>query len=151
MVPIMNFMKKEWLAAIPYLLTLVLIVNVHFIGLHDLTVAGINISLYSLAPLLFYYMVLMGNQDLFIQHHLRSSVSNLFVYIVLSSLYSGMMFMLGYRVNIIDVELVTEANFNTWIAIAPLIAIVAHTGLSSIHGARLALKHYYPEEALQAE
>lgn len=145
----MNSIKKEWLAAIPYFLTLVLIINVHFIGLYDFSVVGINISFISLAPLVFYYMLMFRNQELFVQHHMMASVGNLFVYLVLSSLYSGVMFMLGYRVNVIDVDLITAANFNTWIAIAPLLAILVHTGLSALHGIRLALKQLYPESAHQ--
>ena len=147
----MKFIKREWLAALPYLLILVLIINVHIIGLHDYSVAGINISLYSLAPLVLYYLLMMRSQDLLIQHHMVASVSNLLVYIVLSSLYSGVMFMLGYHVSVLSMDLLTEANFNTWIAIAPLIAILAHTAMTSVHGTHLALKQLYPDGAQQAE
>jgi len=149
--PKMNFMKREWLAAIPYLLTLILIINVHVIGLHDFSIIGINISIYSLVPLLGYYLLVMGNRDHFVQHHMINSMGNLFVYLVLSSLYSGVMFMLGYRVGVIDAELLAAANFNTWIAIAPLIAILVHTTLSSVHGTSLALKQLYPNGAQQSE
>ena len=143
----MNSIKREWLAAIPYLLTLVLIINVHVIGFYDFSIVGINISIYSFAPLIIYYLLQMRNQDLFVQHHMIASIGNLFVYLVLSSLYSGVMFMLGYRVSVIDAELVMAANFNTWVAIGPLVAILVHTALSSVRGVRLALRQSYPDGA----
>ena len=70
----MKSIKSEWLAATPYLLTLVLIVNVHIIGLHDFSVAGINISLLSLAPLVIFYLLQMRNQELLVQHHIVRSL-----------------------------------------------------------------------------
>ncbi|MCW8827260.1 MAG: hypothetical protein OQK78_12650 [Gammaproteobacteria bacterium] len=145
----MNFVKREWLAALPYLLILILIINVHILGLQDVSVAGINISLYSLAPLILYYLLMMRNQDLLVQHHMVASVGNLFVYLVLSSLYSGVMYMLGYRVGVLNMELLSAANFNTWIAIGPLIAILVHTAMTSVHGIIQALKQQYPESAHQ--
>ena len=141
----MNSIKSEWLAATPYLLTLVLIVNVHIIGLHDFSVAGINISLLSLAPLVIFYLLQMRNKELLVQHHIVASLGNLFMYLVLSSLYSGVMYMLGYHVSVIDPELLAVANMNTWVAIGPLIAILLHTTFSSVRGTRLALKGLFPD------
>ena len=141
----MNSIKSEWLAATPYLLTLVLIVNVHIIGLHDFSVAGINISLLSLAPLVIFYLLQMRNKELLVQHHIVASLGNLFMYLVLSSLYSGVMYMLGYHVSVIDPELLVAANMNTWVAIGPLIAILLHTTFSSVRGTRLALKGLFPD------
>ena len=143
----MNSIKSEWLAATPYLLTLVLIINVHIIGLYDFSVAGINISLLSLAPLVIFYLLQMRNQDQLVQHHIVASLGNLFMYLVLSSLYSGVMYMLGYHVSVIDPELLAGANMNTWVAVTPLIAIVLQTTFSSIRGFRLALKRLYPDVA----
>lgn len=143
----MKSIKSEWLAATPYLLTLVLIINVHIIGLHDFSVAGINISLLSLAPLAIFYLLQMRNQELLVQHHIVASLGNLFMYLVLSSLYSGVMYMLGYHVSVIDPELLVAANMNTWVAIGPLIAILLHTTFSSVRGFRLALKSLYPDVA----
>ncbi len=145
----MNFIKREWLAAFPYLLILVLIINVHFLGFHDFSIIGINVSLYSLAPIVLYYLLMMRNQDLLIQHHMVASVGNLFVYIVLSSLYGGVMYMLGYQAIVLDMELLSAANFNTWVAIGPLIAILVHTAMTTIHGIQQALKQQYPESAYQ--
>ena len=141
----MNSIKSEWLAATPYLLTLVLIVNVHIIGLHDFSVAGINISLLSLAPLVIFYLLQIRNKELLVQHHIVASLGNLFMYLVLSSLYSGVMYMLGYHVSVIDPELLAVANMNTWVAIGPLIAILLHTTFSSVRGTRLALKGLFPD------
>ncbi|NOR51696.1 MAG: hypothetical protein GQ470_03670 [Gammaproteobacteria bacterium] len=139
--------KNEWLAATPYLLTLVLIINVHIIGLYDFSVAGINISLLSLAPLVIFYLLQMRNQDQLVQHHIVASLGNLFMYLVLSSLYSGVMYMLGYHVSVIDPQLLAGANMNTWVVITPLIAIVLQTVFSSVRGFRLALKRLYPDVA----
>ncbi len=146
-VPNMKSIKSEWLAATPYLLTLVLIINVHILGLHDFSLAGINISLLSLAPLAVFYLLQMRNRDLLVQHHIVASLGNLFMYLVLTSLYSGMMYMLGYHVSVIDYAVLAAANMNTWVAITPLIAILLHTVFSSVRGVRLALKKLYPDVA----
>ncbi|MES9855114.1 MAG: hypothetical protein ABW166_00725 [Sedimenticola sp.] len=145
----MNFIKREWLAAFPYLLILILIINVHFLGFYDFSITGINISFYSLAPIVLYYLLMMRNQDLLIQHHMVASVGNLFVYIVLSSLYGGVMYMLGYQVGVLNMELLSAANFSTWVMIGPLIAILVHTTMTTIHGIQQALKQQYPESAYQ--
>jgi hypothetical protein len=94
---------------------------------------------------------MMRNHDPFIQHHIVTSIGNLFVYITLSSLYAGVMFMLGYRVGVLDMALLGAANFNTWVAITPLIAILVHTTFTSIHGTRMALQLRHPDGGQMSE
>ena len=137
--------KREWLVAMVYLLILVMVVNVHFIGVADISLYGINISIYSLLAYILYSLFLVTNSDSFIHHHLVASVGTFFVYFFLSSLYSGMMFMLGYEVNVIDWSLLKEANFSTWVAIGPLLAILAHTLMSAVHGIMLSLQSKTPD------
>ncbi len=128
-----------------YLLILILVVNVHFIGLVDFSLFGINISLYSLLAYILYSVFLAANKDSFIHHHLLASVGTFFVYFFLTSLYSGMMFVLGYEVNVIDITLLQGANFATWVAIGPLLAILVHTLMSAVRGIMLSMKCKDPD------
>jgi hypothetical protein len=137
--------KNEWQVAMVYLLILIMVVNVHFIGLADISLFGINISIYSLLAYILYSLLLTANSDHFVRHHLIASVGTFFVYFFLSSLYSGMMFLLGYEVNVISWSLVKGANFSTWIALGPLLAILAHTLMSAVHGIMLSLKCKGPD------
>ena len=141
----MNAIKREWQVAVVYLLILILVVNVHFIGLADISLFGINISFYSLLAYSLYSLFLVGNRDPFVHQHLIASVGTFFVYFFLSSLYSGMMFMLGYEVNVIHWSLLQGANFSTWVALGPLLAILTHTLMSTVRGIRLSLKCQDPE------
>ncbi|QKQ25208.1 hypothetical protein [Candidatus Reidiella endopervernicosa] len=147
----MSGIKREWLAAMVYLLILVLVVNVHFIGLADLNVYGINISLYSTFAYIFYCLILVGYKDDYVRHHMIVSVGTFFVYFFLSSLYSGMMFVLGYEVNVISWALLKNANFGGWVAIAPLLAILVHTAMSAVRGIKLSLDGKDPHGKLAAE
>ncbi len=141
----MSVIKREWQAAILYLLILVLVVNVHFIGLSDFSLYGINISLYSLSAYVIYSAFMAANSDAFVRHHVIASVGTFFVYFFLSSLYSGMMYVLGYEVNVIYLTLLREANFSTWVAIGPLLAILLHTLMSAIRGIILSMKCKDPD------
>lgn len=138
-------MKREWQAAIGYLLILVVVVNVHFLGLVDYNFFGINISIYSLLAYILYCLYLANSHDEFLRQHLFASVGAFFVYFFLSSLYSGMMFMLGYQVNLISWELLSQANFATWVAIGPLLAILVHALMSAVHGIRVSLQGRDPD------
>ncbi|MCW8918084.1 MAG: hypothetical protein OQL08_04660 [Gammaproteobacteria bacterium] len=131
---------KTWQAALVHLLILVMVVNVHLIGLADVSLYGINISLYSLLAYILYSLFLSSSRDPFLRHHLNASVGTFFVYFFLSSLYSGMMFVLGYQVNVIHWALLQQANFSTWVALAPLLAILVHTVMATVRGAMLALQ-----------
>jgi hypothetical protein len=137
--------KREWQAAMVYLLILILVVNVHFIGLSDISLFGINISLYSLLAYLLYSVLLAGNSDPFVRHHLVASVGTFFVYFFLSSLYSGIMFVLGYEVNVVGWSLLQGANFATWVAIGPLLAILLHTLMSAVRGFMLSINGKDPD------
>jgi len=128
-----------------YLLILIQVVNVHFIGLADYRLYGINISIYSLFPYLIYSAFMVGNNQVFVRHHLIASVGIFFVYFFLSSLYSGMMFVLGYEVNVISLPLLQGASFATWVAIAPLLAILAHTLMSAVRGIVITLQGKDPD------
>ena len=128
-----------------YLLILIQVVNVHFIGLSDISLFGINISLYSLLAYILYSVFLASNNDPFVRHHLAASVGTFFVYFFLSSLYSGMMFVLGYEVNVIGWSLLKGANFATWVAIGPLLAILVHTLMSAVRGIMLSMKCKDPD------
>ncbi len=128
-----------------YLLILVLVVNVHFIGLSDFSLFGINISIYSLLVYVLYSAYLVSSRDPFVHQHLIASVGTFFVYFSLSSLYSGMMFVLGYEVNVIGWAELKGANFATWVAIGPLLAILAHTLMSALRGIMLSIKCKDPE------
>ncbi|MEN8170621.1 MAG: hypothetical protein ABFS08_10405 [Pseudomonadota bacterium] len=141
----MGAIKREWQAAVVYLLILVLVVNVHFIGLADFSLYGINISIYSLLAYVLYSLLLVSSSDKFVHHHLLASASTFFVYFFLSSLYSGMMFVLGYEVNVISWSLLQQANFSTWVALGPLMAILAHTLMSAVHGIMLSMKSKDPD------
>jgi cellulose synthase/poly-beta-1,6-N-acetylglucosamine synthase-like glycosyltransferase len=136
---------REWQAAGVYLLILVLVVNVHFIGLADISLYGINISIYSLLAYILYSLFLAGSSDNFVRHHLIASVGTFFVYFFLSSLYSGMMFVLGYQVNVISWPLLQQANFATWVALGPLLAILVHTLMSAVRGVILSLQTKDPD------
>jgi hypothetical protein len=135
-----NAKNREWQAAIGYLLILVLVINVHFIGLADISLYGINISIYSLLAYILYSLFMAGSSDHFVRNHLNASVGTFFVYFFLSSLYSGMMFALGYQVNVITLPLLQQANFSTWVALGPLLAILVHTVMSAVRGVWLSLQ-----------
>ena len=138
-------LKVEWQAALVYLLIAVMVVNVHFIGLADLIIYGIHISLYSLLAYLLYSLYLLGNSGDFIRHHLIAAAGTFFVYFSLTSLYSGMMFVLGYEVSVISWPLLQQANFATWVALGPLLAVLLHTLMSAGRGIRLSLQRRDPE------
>lgn len=140
----MGVIKREWQAALVYLLILVLVVNVHFLGLVDFSYYGINLSGYSLFAYIAYSIVLAFSRDPFVRQHLNASLGVFFVYLFLSSLYSGMMFALGYQVSLISLSLLQGANFATWIAITPLLAILAHAMLSAVYGMVVSLKGLDP-------
>jgi hypothetical protein len=72
-------------------------------------------------------------------------VGTFFVYFFLSSLYSGMMFVLGYQVNVISWPLLQQANFATWVALGPLLAILVHTLMSAVRGVILSLQTKDPD------
>jgi hypothetical protein len=141
----LNAIKREWQAAIAYLLILILVVNVHFIGMVDVSLFGINISFYSLFAYILYSVLLLGNKDHFVRHHLMVSAGTFFVYFFLSSLYSSMMFILGYEVNVIAWSMLKQASFATWVAIGPLLAILAHTLMSAVRGVILSLQCKDPD------
>lgn len=141
----MSAFKKEWQAAIAYLLIVILVVNVHFIGLADFSFYGINVSIYSLLACIIYSLFLLSQKDSFIQLHLAVSAGTLFVYLLLSSLYSGMMHILGYEVNVISLAMIQKANFSTWVALGPLLAILVHTLMSASRGVMLCLQHKDPD------
>ena len=137
--------KSEWQAALLYLLIAVMVVNVHFIGMADIIIYGIHLSLYSLSAYVLYSLYLLGNSDDFIRHHLASAAGTFFVYFSLSSLYSGMMFVLGYEVSVISWPLLQQANFATWVALGPLLAVLLHTLMSAGRGMRMSLQGRDPE------
>jgi hypothetical protein len=89
-----------------------------------------------------------GSSDSFVRHHLNASVGTFFVYFFLSSLYSGMMFALGYQVNVITLPLLQQANFATWVALGPLLAILVHTVMSAVRGVWLSLQGKDPDGRL---
>lgn len=141
----MSAFKREWQAAIAYLLILILVINVHVIGMADFSFYGINISIYSLLACVIYSLFLLSNRDRFIQQHLMVSAGTLFIYLLLSSLYSGMMYVLGYEVNVLKPSLLQQANFSTWIALGPLLVILIHTIMSSVRGMILCLQYKDPD------
>lgn len=137
--------RREWQAAIAYALVLMLVVNVHFLGLADYIFYGINISVYSLAAYIIYCLYLVSGRDEFLRQHLYTSVSAFLVYFILSSLYSGMMYILGYQVSVISWGLLAKASFATWVAVGPLLAILAHAMMSAVHGIRVSLQGRDPD------
>jgi hypothetical protein len=140
--------KWQWQAAPVYLLILVVVVNVHFLGLAEISLYGINISLYSLLAYLLYSLLLLASREPMVRHHLLASAGIFVVYFFLSSLYSGMMFVLGYQVNVVYWALLQQANFATWVALGPLLAILAHTVMSAVRGVMLCLQGKDPDGRL---
>lgn len=144
----MNPVTSQLLAATGYLLILVLVLNVHFFGLYEYSLYGINLSIYSLGAYLVYAVAATQVEDALVRQHALASIGTFFVYFILSSLYSGMMHALGYQLGVIDFAALARANFSTWVAIAPLLVILLHTLLSVGRGLWLVSQRRYPERAV---
>ena len=84
----MNVDKMKWMAAVPYLFVLAMVINDISIGIYDVHFFGVNFTLTLLIPYLIFYIVNRSHEIKFIGFHTRHSMSIYLWYFILTVIYS---------------------------------------------------------------
>lgn len=143
--------KTQWMATIPYVLMLIVVVNVHFLGIYEFYVYGIYLPLLSMIPFVAFVVWQFRSDSPFVRSHVHTALTIFIQYFILVAFLGVVMHILGYQVNIINTETISSANRSSWIAAAPLLVILLWTFISIYQGVRCALAMRYPHSSTRDE
>jgi uncharacterized membrane protein len=98
----MNTDKIKWMAAIPNLLVLLIVINGNILRNYDLYVFGIQLSFITLIPYVIYHFVNRNHDTEFIAIHTKRAMSIFIKYLILTILLGIVMNIMGLGIVTLD-------------------------------------------------
>ena len=94
--------RLKWMAAIPYLLALLVIVNGDILGNYDLNLLGVRLSLITLIPFLIYHFVNRDHTNTFIASHTKRAMRIFLRYFLVTILLQIALAIMGLGILTLD-------------------------------------------------
>ena len=140
----MNVDKVKWMAAVPYFLLLLMIINGNILGNYEINVFGVQLSLITLLPYLIYHFVNRNNENEFIALHTNRAMSIFIKYFVLTVLLSIILTFMGYGVAMSNPLLFFGAGAVGLLLMLPLFIVILYTLVVATKGSINAFKLILP-------
>ncbi len=143
----MNIEKIKWMAAIPYLLVLLIVINGNILGNYDLYVFGVQLSFITLIPYMIYHFVNKNNENEFISTHTKRAMSIFIKYFTLTIVLGIVMNIMGFGIATIDPVLLFTSGAVGLLLMLPLFIIVIYAIIAATLGSIRAFKLMLPNKS----
>ena len=140
----MNIDKIKWMAAIPYLLVLLIVINGNILGNYDIEVFGVQLSLITLLPYLIYHFVNRNHDTEFISVHTKRAMSIFLKYFILTIVLSIVMTIMGVGIATVNPVLLFTSGAVGLILMLPLFMVVIYAIIAATLGSIRAFKLILP-------
>ena len=140
----MSISKIKWMAAIPYLLLLLIVINGNILGNYELYFFGVQLSLITLIPYLIYHFVNKNHDNEFIALHTKMAMGIFFKYFLLTAILSIILNVMGFGVIISNPFVIFGAGAIGMLLMLPLFIVVVYTLVVATKGSIKAFKLIQP-------
>jgi hypothetical protein len=142
----MNTNVIKSMAAIPYLLVLLIVINGSILGNYDLYFFGVQLSLITLIPYLIYHFVNRDHAISFIAIHTQKAMSIFFKYFILTIILGIAMNIVGLGIATANIALLFTSGKVGLLLILPLIIVIVYAIISTTLGSIRAFKLILPNK-----
>jgi len=142
----MSIEKIKWMAAIPYLMVLLIVLNGDVLGNYDINILGIKLSLLTFLPFIIYYFVNRDHENEFISVHVNKSMKYFIRYFVFSMLLSIIVTILGYGVLTFDPVAIFTSGFLGVLFVLPFVVVIILVTVYSVIGSIRSFKLILPNK-----
>lgn len=142
----MNTDKIKWMAAMPYLLVLLIVINGNILGNYDLYIFGVQLSLITLIPYLIYHFVNRNHESEFIATHTKRAMSIFIKYFILAILLGIIMNIMGFGLATVDPILLLTSGAVGLVLMLPLFIVVVYAIITATLGSIRAFKLILPNK-----
>lgn len=136
--------KVKWMAAIPYILLLLMILNGNLLGNYEIDFFGVQLSLITLLPYLIYHFVNKNHKIEFIALHTRKAMSLFLKYFIFTVILSIALNMMGFGILALNPLLLFSGGFIGLLLILPFFIIIIYTLVAATKGCIKAFKLITP-------
>ena len=143
----MDVDKVKWMAAVPYLLVLLIVVNGNVLGNYDIYIFGVQLSLLTLIPYLIYHFVNRNHKIDFISLHTKRAMSVFIVYFVYTIVIGIVMNILGLGIVTLDPFLLSTYGIFGLLSSLLLFAVVLYAIITATQGSIRAFKLILPNKS----
>lgn len=135
------------MAAVPYLLVLLIVFNGNILGNYDLYFFGVQLSLITLIPYIIYHYVNRNHENEFISAHTRRAMNIFKKYFVLTIILGIVMNFMGFGLAVVDPVVFFTSGIIGMALLLPLFVVVIYAIITSTLGSIRSFKFQLPNKS----
>ena len=144
----MNTDRIKWMAALPYLMVLVIVLNGDVLGNYSINIFGLKLSFYTFLPFIIYHFVNRNHENQFISTHVNRAMSYFIKYFIISVLLSVTLTIFGFGVLTFDPIAIFTSGILGLVFLLPFLLIVVWVIVKSVVGSIRAFKLQLPNKQM---
>ncbi len=138
--------KIKWMAAIPYLMVLLIVLNGDILGNYDINILGIKLSFLTFLPYIIYHFVNRSHENEFVSSHVNKAMNYFLKYFVISILLNLSVTLFGFGILTFDPVAIFTSGILGLIFLLPFVVIVIWVTVRSVIGSIQAFKLELPNK-----
>ena len=143
----MSVDRLKWMAAIPYFLVMLVVVNGSVMGNYDLYFFGVQLSLITLIPYLVYHFVNRNHENEFIATHTKKAMKIFKIYFILAIVLGVALNFMGFGLVTANPMMVFTSGAVGAVFLIPLFAIVIYAIITCTLGSIRSFKLQLPNKS----